>query len=436
MFTHLRWRLLAFTRRIWVRAALYSVFGVVAALVSVALGGLVPDWVAEAIGGDAVGSILEVIAASMLSVTIFALSTLVGALASAAQASPRASRVVAQDPTAQSILASFLGVFIFSLVGIIALSTKAYGAGGRSVLFLFTLSLIVWTIGSLIRWIQHITQLGRMDDTVQRLESASIASMAQHRRTPQLGGTAWDPALEPPDADAVPVLAARSGYVQYFDVDDLASHLKPEQRVWILARPGAFVGPNRPLALVARAEPGAAIPEGVLNAVRKAWLVGGTRNFDQDPRFGLCVLAEVASKALSPAVNDVGTAIGVLGRLVRVLATLDHDDEAPAPHGDCHAHILVAPITAVDVLRDAFRPIARDGAGAVELGLRLQAALAHVARLSPSGDLLQGSMGEAAAVAARDALLRARSALEVPQDLAEIEAAAAHLLSQHADAMG
>ena len=32
------------------------------------------------------------------------------------------------------------------------------------------------------------------------------------------------------------------------------------------------------------------------------------------------VLAEIASRALSPAVNDPGTAIDVLGRLVRVLS--------------------------------------------------------------------------------------------------------------------
>lgn len=431
MLTNLRWRLITSARRIWVRAALYSLVGVAAALVSVALGDYVPDPVAKAIGGDAVGSLLQVIAASMLSVTIFALSTLVGALTSAAQASPRASRVVAQDPTAQSILAAFLGVFIFSLVGIIALSTRAYGAGGRSVLFLFTLALIVVIIGSLIRWIQHITQLGRLDDTVQRLESASVTAFEQHRLAPQLGGTAWNPESEPPDADATPLLVECAGYIQHFDLHEVARHLLPDQRVWIMARPGAFVGPNRPLALIARAEPGKPIPEVVLTSLRKAWSVGGTRSFDQDPRFGLCVLAEVASKALSPAVNDVGTAIGVLGRLVRVLATLAPTEGVPTASSACHAHILVAPITALEMLRDAFRPIARDGAGAVELGLRLQAALAHIARLNPPTDLLHGSMGEAAAATARDALDRARAALKSPADLAEVEAAAAHLLGQH-----
>ncbi len=42
------------------------------------------------------------------------------------------------------------------------------------------------------------------------------------------------------------------------------------------------------------------------------------RTFEDDPRFGLIVLSEIADKALSPGVNDPGTAIDVIGTLVRL----------------------------------------------------------------------------------------------------------------------
>jgi hypothetical protein len=42
-----------------------------------------------------------------------------------------------------------------------------------------------------------------------------------------------------------------------------------------------------------------------------AFLVGPDRSFKQDPRFGMIVLSEIASRALSPGVNDPGTAIDV-----------------------------------------------------------------------------------------------------------------------------
>lgn len=435
MFSHLRWRLLAFSRRIWVRATLYSVVGLIAALASAVLGRFVPESLGTTLGSDAVGSILRVLAASMLSVTIFALSTLVGALASASQASVRATRLVGQDPTAQSILAGFLGVFIFSLVGIIALSSGAYGEGERFVLFLFTLPMVIFTVAALIRWIQHITKLGRLEDTMSRLEEAAVGAFGKHRLDPQLGGVAWEAESCPPDADAVPLLAEYSGYIMYFDIEALAKNLEPSQRAWVLARPGSFVGPNRPLALIGRPESGASIPARELALLRQAWLQGENRSFDQDPRFGLCVLAEVATKALSDAVNDVGTAIGVLGRLVRVFGGLEHARDEGEDDGRTlgvrHDNIMVEPIKALDALNDAFRPIARDGAGAIELGLRLQATLAHVARLRISDAALQGSMSEAAAVVAADALARARLALSSTADVAELEAAASHLLSQH-----
>jgi hypothetical protein len=49
-------------------------------------------------------------------------------------------------------------------------------------------------------------------------------------------------------------------------------------------------------------------------------IVGDVRSFDQDPRFGAVVLTEIASRALSPGMNDPGTAIDVIGRAVRLLA--------------------------------------------------------------------------------------------------------------------
>lgn len=430
MFANLRWRLLNLAKKIWVRATLYSLVGVGAALLATAFGPLVPDRVATRLGAGSVEAVLTIIASSMLSVTIFALSTMVGAFAGAGNASPRATRLVAEDTTAQSILATFLGVFLFSLVGIIALSTGAYGPGERFVLFLVTLALVAVTVTSLIRWIQHITRLGRLSDSTDRVEQASVRTLIAHRRDPQLGAATWDRDAAPAAADAVPLLAERVGYVRHLDVATLAGKLAPEQRVWVLARPGAFVGPNRPLALVGRVE-GAPIPEDRLASLRVAWSVADTRSYDQDPRFGLCVLAEVASKALSAAVNDVGTAIDVLGRLVRVMTHLDDAGDDAAAAVDARENVLIAPISALDALQDAFRPIARDGAAAVELGLRLQAALAHVARLRARPEVLGGDLARAAAVVAADALARAREALDSAADVAELEASADHLLRRH-----
>ena len=107
-------------------------------------------------------------------------------------------------------------------------------------------------------------------------------------------------------------------------------------------------------------------------AVAKAFTVGAERTFDQDPRFGLCVLAEIASRALSPAVNDPGTAIDVIGRAVRLFIKWSRYESQASDKGVAFPNVWVPSIGAGDMFDDVFAPIARDGSGLLEIQLRLQ----------------------------------------------------------------
>jgi uncharacterized membrane protein len=86
----------------------------------------------------------------------------------------------------------------------------------------------------------------------------------------------------------------------------------------VAALPGTFVAPGRALAYVTA-------DSGVLSdidtsQIAQTFLIRDDRIFDEDPRFGLIVLSEIASRALSPAVNDPGTAIDIIGTFVRLFA--------------------------------------------------------------------------------------------------------------------
>ncbi len=132
MTTRLQWLVLQVTRKLWVRATAFSLLAVATALVAVWFKRYIPQDIPAKIGADAVDNLLNILAVSMLSVTIFSLSTLVAALASAtSNVTPRATRLLTEDSTAQNALATFLGAFLFSLVGIIALQTGLYGDTGR-----------------------------------------------------------------------------------------------------------------------------------------------------------------------------------------------------------------------------------------------------------------------------------------------------------------
>ena len=127
-----RWWLGRLVRRIWFRATLFSIAGVLTALLAVAFSPYIPEELPTNIGADAVDKILGIIALSMLTVTTFSLSTMVSAYSAATtNVTPRATTLVMEDSTTQNVLATFVGSFLFSLVGIIALTTGAYGGTRR-----------------------------------------------------------------------------------------------------------------------------------------------------------------------------------------------------------------------------------------------------------------------------------------------------------------
>lgn len=403
MKSKLSWLLGHLTRRIWFRVSLFAALGVVSALLSIWLGPLVPEDVSISVGADAVDKVLGIIASSMLTVAIFSLSTLVSAYSAAASgATPRATQLLESDSVALNALGTFIGAFLFSLAGIVALSTGVYGASGRLVMFGVTVLVIAFVVFSFIRWIDRLSRLGRMGETIDRVVATASKAMLDRARHPNLGGVP----PRPVPRDYRPVASAETGYLQHVDIRALGD-LAAEAAIDVVVVPGSFVAEGEALAHVSPT-----LDEASREQVRAAFTIGLRRQFDQDPRFGVIVLAEIASRALSPATNDPGTAIDVLSALVRLLTV--HDD-ARSPEGGC-ARVHVPSLSVDDILDDCIAPIARDGAGILEVGLRLQRMLEVMARL-PSYD-------EAARRQARAALRRALPALTDADDRQRLSHAA------------
>ncbi|BCA64037.1 hypothetical protein HMP09_3271 [Sphingomonas sp. HMP9] len=388
------------TKRIWFRASLFSVAAIVTALVAAWIAPLIPYELSLRVGGKAVDNILTILASSMLAVTTFALSASVTAYGSATSAvTPRATQLLVDDRFTQNALSTFVGAFLFSIVGIIALTTGLYGAQGRVVLFFATIVIVAIIAITLLRWIQHLSSFGRVRDTIERVETVARRAMQAWAEAPHLGAQA--PVAIPPETS--PVYPAEIGYVAHIDVAGLARIAdRHTLTIHIAELPGAFVFTERPLAHVA-----GVIDDKVRAAIEKTFSILTDREFEQDPRFGLIVLSEIASRALSPAVNDPGTAIRVLGAGQRVLSDLvDTKRRAKVEHLRVHAPALEVD----DMFDDFFRPIARDGASIIEVQLRLLATLNGLATHAP------GVLGETARRNADAARLRAAEALAFDGD--------------------
>lgn len=378
MKAHKKWQLRQFFRQIWLRVTLFSLLGLMTAFCGLWFNEYVPaSWV-EVVGADAVDSILTILASSMLAVTTFSLSTMLGAFSSASSnATPRATQLLIQDNTTQNVLSTFVGAFVFSMVGIISLQTEIYGDRGKVIIFVVTLVVVVFVVFTLLRWISHLMKFGRLGETTQRVERVAGLALMQQAKTPFYGAQPLPEAWQPTATHRV-IYSPVTGYVQHIDVLSLAQLCTQSgQAIYCVVRPGSFVS----TAAVIAYSVGLAAESDAL--IDDAFVLGIDRSFDQDPRFGVCALSEVASRALSPAVNDPGTAIDVISRGARLFA--EFDALRKAHNQDSHGPVIPVYInqpTDEELFDDFFTPIARDGATLLEVMIALLNVLEQLALIN------------------------------------------------------
>jgi uncharacterized membrane protein len=414
MRDRIRFLLGRISERLWVRPLLMCLLSIAVAFMASAVDGWGVDRFVAEISPESIETLLSIISSSMLVIATLAVTSMVSAYASASTtATPRSFSLIVADDVSQNALSTFIGIFIFSIVALIALKTGYYGKAGRFALFVLTLTAFALVIATFVRWVDRIARLGRMVATIQKVEAATADALRHRRSSPGLGGV---PARERP-AGGRPVYGTEVGYVQRVDVamlQDCAEKMR--LRIAVAALPGTFVMPRHILAHVIADADAPSDPD--ISAIGKAFVIGGERTFDEDPRFGLIVLSEIASRAMSPAVNDPGTAIDVIGRFVRLFALWSEPrvpGEVKPPECD---RVSVPELSLHDLFDDAFNAIGRDGAGAVEVAIRLQKALKA---LAPLGD---ATMLEAALRHSRLALARAEQALVISDDVEAVRAIA------------
>lgn len=369
-----QWILKQLGGKLWLRAGLFCVLAVLTALVALILKNFIPSDISRKVGAEAVDNILQIIASSMLAVTTFSLSTMVAAYSAAtSNVTPRATQLLLRDSTAQNALSVFIGAFIFSLVGIIALSMEVYGDSGRLVLFIVTVAVIVLIIGVLLQWISYLSRLGRVNETIDTVEHVAARALQNRIDSPYLGGVALHDYT--PAAGHYAVQCGQIGYIQHIDMralSEFAARIKAE--FFFCTAPGAFNDGVKPLFYSS-----VRMDEKNICTACDAYTIADSRSFEQDPRFGVAVLAEIASRALSPAMNDPGTAIDILGTSVRLLAPwVSRSTPDPEPQ---YANLHVPPLLPADVFDDIYAPIIRDSAGNLQVAIRLQKALLSLSRM-------------------------------------------------------
>jgi len=414
---HLRFWLNRLLERLWIKPLLIGLLSIAAVYAT--------EWIGETFLGnilprveqDAVASVLRVLTGSMLVIATFAVGSVVTALASASQnATPRSFSLIISDGVSQNAISVFLGAFIFGVVALVFLENRFFTPPGQSALLITSASVLALVVLTFVRWVDKIARLGRLSTVIERAECAAQNSLVR-RNTIDARVRAHD---EPGEGE--PIFADQVGYVQHINLNRIGCIAKEASiLVDIVSMPGVFLG-KQDIVAYARADQGtSSAHEDAYREIRKAFQLGERRTFDEDGCFGLIVLSEIASRSLSPAVNDPGTAIDIVRSLTRVLvARCEPGETRLATSAD---RVSVPCLTDESVFDDAFSSIERDGAALVEVCLALIAGYDIIARA--------GTAQTRAAISRRAEILleRAAEAMSHPSDLQRLRSAA-HGLSE------
>jgi uncharacterized membrane protein len=320
---------------------------------------------------DDARTLLIGIAGTMITVIALILGLTVVALQmSSTQFSPRLLRNFLQDRHNQLVLSAFVATFAYSAAG---LYTVGVSAGNRTTEFprlavTGAIALLFVSLLALVYEFHHVAHSMQVDEIMRRVERNTHAVIRE------CGPDSGDVMMPEVPGSATIVRAVDSGYVQTIHPEPLVeAAVRDRVSIRVAARVGDHVVTGSPLGWVWGATPEAPDAASVSDALHTAIRIGFERTLEQDAAFGMRQLVDIASKALSPAINDPYTAVQAVDHLGVLVASLARRPLSPRSVHETTAGTTVAvPAYAfADYLDLACAQIRRYGSAEPTVGLAL-----------------------------------------------------------------
>ncbi|MEC8749013.1 MAG: DUF2254 domain-containing protein [Pseudomonadota bacterium] len=417
----LRFLLYSVKEKLWVKPLGFCLLSIFAVFVAkVADGTSLAEHIPE-IKPESVETLLSIMASSMMVIATFSAGTMVNAYASASQSStPRSLSLIISDDVSQNALSVFIGAFIYSAVALTAITQAFFDEAGLFILFCLTCLAFSIVILTFIRWVDSVARLGRVGSTLLKVERATTRAIKNRIDMPCLGAV---PQEQIKEQGTYAIYTKQVGYIQLIDIAKLQKSAdKNDSFINVAMLPGEFVSPERAIAYSNK--------KVVSDEIVDAFTIGEARSFEADPRFGFIVLAEIASRALSPSVNDHGTAINTISSITRLMllwhkpkSETDNSQKNSAQHEEFkYDRISLPALNVNDLFDDAYTSIARDGAANIEVAIRIQKSLKTIkACFKNGGTSIERDFVEAASKLAKQSYERAKLALDYEDDIKRIE---------------
>jgi uncharacterized membrane protein len=187
---------------------------------------------------------------------------------------------------------------------------------------------------------------------------------------------AWTPGTTP----TFVLRSTRSGTIQAVDTAGLAAFARRHSCLVVFRH---SVGDFIPVGGAVLETHGPELPSAASQRLSGMVALGAERTIEQDPAFAIRVMVDIASRALSPAVNDPTTAVQVLDYLEESLRMIG-STETPgdgAPSGALTTGVVMPVRTWPDVLALGITEIREYGATSIQVTRRLRALLDELGEL-------------------------------------------------------
>jgi uncharacterized membrane protein len=319
-----------------------------------------PEWIST-ISVDAAIGIYSSVASGMIALTgiVFSL-TFVMVQFSATAYSPRLVQWISRDPVISHSVGVFTATFLYALA-----------------------ALAVLLVVSIMMFISLIQRMSMLQVTRMLIFTGDQGRKVIEKVYPPLDtpATPYSPDLLTTAFIQTLVHHGHPRAIQRVDIPALI-HLATEAAgaIEMTISVGDVVLESTPMLRVTGGT--GPIPE---EALRSAIELGAERTFDQDPKYAIRLLVDIAIRALSPAVNDPTTAVQALNEIEDLLLRLGRRRLEIGTYRDTAGKpkLLLRYPTWEDFLRLALDEIRFYGASSVQVMRRMKALIAELISMLP-----------------------------------------------------
>ncbi|MBW8453677.1 MAG: DUF2254 domain-containing protein [Pseudomonas sp.] len=298
--------------------------------------------------------ILGTLVGGIISLMVFSFSMVMVVLNSAASSlSPRVIPGLISSRSHQVVLGVYLGTIIDSLM-LISTIQEGDDINVPSLGIFLALGLAVICLCLFVYFIRSISLSIQVDFILNRVYKQTLAQLRTRRRQLQDShGPAW-----PDDAQWSVVRARRSGYFKALNVtaahDVLDEH---DARMTVQVHYGFFVMPGHPLMRIDRE-----LDDDCTNRLLDCFDFYVEEYAHRHFFFGFKQIVEIAVRALSPGINDPGTAIKAIDMLSVLLAERMEMPDHEVAHAQDRPRIFIRELNLHQLLQMTFGPQRRYGA--------------------------------------------------------------------------